>query len=162
MFHLVPAWDPCHGCTGPVHPALLGTGRHLLALCVCTSIMECVCVRERVRACTCVSWCMRAWMPLGCRFAAALLHLIHPSSDRFLSLCPSPISSASHPQLGDIIKFYNEIFVPATKAFLLKLGHSSECCGGHVKAFKCVCVCGWVCVCVLTTSALSAQTWPLL
>ena len=38
-------------------------------------------------------------------------------------------------QLGDIIKFYNEIFVPATKAFLLKLGHSSEY-SRRVKAFE--------------------------
>ncbi|CAI5998433.1 unnamed protein product [Closterium sp. NIES-65] len=34
------------------------------------------------------------------------------------------------PQHGDIIRFYNEIFVPATKSFLLHLGHGASTAGG--------------------------------
>ncbi|CAI5526934.1 unnamed protein product [Closterium sp. Naga37s-1] len=51
----------------------------------------------------------------------------------FIDAKPPPADSASKepiPQHGDIIRFYNEIFVPATKSFLLHLGHGASTAGG--------------------------------
>ncbi|CAI5957116.1 unnamed protein product [Closterium sp. NIES-65] len=68
-----------------------------------------------------------------------LLHLgfIVPFSPCFLSSLstssPPPPPCPPHqpiPQHGDIIRFYNEIFVPATKSFLLHLGHGASTAGG--------------------------------
>ncbi|GJP45797.1 hypothetical protein CLOM_g5133 [Closterium sp. NIES-68] len=51
----------------------------------------------------------------------------------FIDAKPPPADSASKepvPQHGDIIRFYNEIFVPATKSFLLQLGQGASAAGG--------------------------------